>query len=49
MARFGKEFHHFAEERRRKIVHAVVAGVLEDGERDAFTGAGHPAYQNELH
>ena len=47
--RLGEEVRHAEEQRRRQVVHAIVAAVLEHVERDALPRTGKAADQDELH
>jgi hypothetical protein len=46
MAGVVQEIDDFGELRRRQVVDAVVAGILQDLERDALAGPGEPADQD---
>ena len=46
MAGVSKEVHHFRQQLAREIVHAIETGVLEDVQRDAFSGARKPTNED---
>ena len=49
VAGVAEEVDRLAEQRRRQVVDAVEARVLEDVQRDALAGAGEAADDDELH
>ena len=49
LARVGEEVDRLEEEIGGQVVDAVIARVLEHVQRDAFSGAGKTADQDELH
>src|SRR6185369_9569792 len=49
LAGYGEEIRDLEEQRRGEVVDAVIAGVLENVQRDALARPGEAANENELH